>query len=117
MQRATRGAALAGRSTGPTERGSSVGGHERHARRCDVPDRLQTGQKPVPSNWLTGGSFAPFGIAGIFAGAGKLFFSYLGFDMVSSLAEEVANPKIVAKTATISMAWPNHPQDLFFIKG
>jgi len=46
-----------------------------------------------PSNWSTGGSFAPFGVAGIFAGAGKLFFSYLGFDMVSSLAEEVKKPQ------------------------
>jgi APA family basic amino acid/polyamine antiporter len=39
------------------------------------------------------GSFAPFGVGPVFAAAGMVFFAYLGFDMVSSLAEEVSNPQ------------------------
>lgn len=41
-------------------------------------------------NWSP---FAPFGIPGIFKGAGIIFFSYIGFDMVSSLAEEAKSPQ------------------------
>jgi APA family basic amino acid/polyamine antiporter len=41
------------------------------------------------SNW---DPFLPFGMSGAFAGAGTVFFSYIGFDSVSSLAGEVKNP-------------------------
>ncbi|OQR82794.1 Amino Acid-Polyamine-Organocation (APC) Family [Achlya hypogyna] len=37
--------------------------------------------------------FAPEGIHGIMQGAGVIFFSYLGFDMVACLAEEVPDPQ------------------------
>ncbi|WP_217580811.1 amino acid permease [Lysinibacillus sp. GbtcB16] len=43
-----------------------------------------------PTNWEP---FLPFGISGIFSGAALVFFAYLGFDAVSSAAEEVKNPK------------------------
>jgi len=43
-----------------------------------------------PQNWE---DFAPFGIAGIFEGAGIVFFSYVGFDMVANFAEEAQNPQ------------------------
>ena len=33
--------------------------------------------------------FLPFGIDGIFNGAAFVFFSFIGFDCVSTLAEEV----------------------------
>jgi APA family basic amino acid/polyamine antiporter len=33
--------------------------------------------------------FVPFGSAGIFQGASFVFFSFIGFDCVSTLAEEV----------------------------
>lgn len=47
-----------------------------------------------PSNWLTlSGSFVPYGAASLFQGAGTIFFSYIGFDMVCSLAEETKNPQ------------------------
>ena len=47
-----------------------------------------------PSNWVAvNHSFVPFGAASIFAGAGRVFFAYLGFDMVSSLSEETKNPQ------------------------
>eukprot|EP01118_Nematostelium_gracile_P009396 TRINITY_DN3160_c0_g1_i1.p1 TRINITY_DN3160_c0_g1~~TRINITY_DN3160_c0_g1_i1.p1 ORF type:complete len:546 (-),score=126.59 TRINITY_DN3160_c0_g1_i1:29-1666(-) len=36
--------------------------------------------------------FAPFGIQGIWKGVGTVFFSYIGFDSVSTLASEVKNP-------------------------
>ena len=39
------------------------------------------------------GGFAPFGIAGVLQASGILFFSFLGFDSVSTLAEEAAKPK------------------------
>ena len=46
-----------------------------------------------PDFWTyTHDSFVPYGAASLFSGAGTVFFSYLGFDMVSSLAEETKNP-------------------------
>ena len=47
-----------------------------------------------PSNWLArDNSFVPYGPASLFQGAGTVFFAYLGFDMVSSLAEETKKPQ------------------------
>jgi len=43
-----------------------------------------------PQNWAP---FAPNGWAGIQAGAAIVFFAYIGFDAVSTVAEEVRNPK------------------------
>jgi len=43
-----------------------------------------------PANWHP---FAPFGIKGIVNGAGLVFFAYIGFDAVSTSAEEVQNPE------------------------
>lgn len=37
--------------------------------------------------------FAPFGWNGIMSGAALIFFSYIGFDAVSTAAEETVNPK------------------------
>jgi len=37
--------------------------------------------------------FAPFGWKGIMAGAAIIFFAYIGFDAVSTAAEETVNPK------------------------
>jgi APA family basic amino acid/polyamine antiporter len=47
-----------------------------------------------PLNWdnPTSGGFAPNGFAGISAGAAIIFFSYIGFDAVSTAAEEAQNP-------------------------
>ncbi|GKV32077.1 hypothetical protein SLEP1_g40708 [Rubroshorea leprosula] len=36
--------------------------------------------------------FAPFGVRGIFKSSAVLFFAYLGFDAVSTMAEETKNP-------------------------
>lgn len=43
-----------------------------------------------PENWHP---FAPNGWEGIQAGAAVVFFAYIGFDAVSTVAEEVKNPK------------------------
>ncbi|MHB8580562.1 MAG: amino acid permease [Ignavibacteriaceae bacterium] len=43
-----------------------------------------------PANWVP---FAPNGWSGIQAGAAVVFFAYIGFDAVSTVAEEVKNPK------------------------
>ncbi|GGA86635.1 amino acid permease [Ornithinibacillus halotolerans] len=43
-----------------------------------------------PVNWTP---FIPFGWEGVLAGAALVFFAYLGFDAVSSAAEEVKNPQ------------------------
>ena len=43
-----------------------------------------------PANWHP---FFPFGIGGVFTGASIIFFAYIGFDMVSTSAEEAVNPK------------------------
>lgn len=42
-----------------------------------------------PEHWTP---FFPYGYAGIFAGAGSIFFAYIGFDAVSTAAEEAKNP-------------------------
>jgi len=38
-------------------------------------------------------SFAPYGIGGIGAGAAYIFFAYIGFDAVSTTAQEAKNPQ------------------------
>jgi len=45
--------------------------------------------------WLQafGKEFGKFGISGIFRGAGVIFFAYIGFDAVSTAAQEAKNPK------------------------
>jgi APA family basic amino acid/polyamine antiporter len=42
------------------------------------------------SSWST---FAPFGFAGIGAAAGYIFFAYIGFDAISTTAQEAKNPQ------------------------
>ena len=42
-----------------------------------------------PDNWA---NFAPFGFGGILTGAGVIFFAYIGFDAVSTAAQEAINP-------------------------
>ena len=37
--------------------------------------------------------FAPFGASGIITGAGVIFFAYIGFDAVSTAAQEAKNPQ------------------------
>ena len=44
----------------------------------------------IPKNT---GEFGSFGISGIFRGAGVVFFAYIGFDAVSTAAQEARNPK------------------------
>ncbi len=51
-----------------------------------------------PDNWVpfipkNTGVFGSFGISGIFRGAGIVFFSYIGFDALSTLAQEARNPQ------------------------
>lgn len=43
-----------------------------------------------PENWVP---FAPNGFAGIRAGAAIVFFAFIGFDAVSTVAEETKNPR------------------------
>lgn len=43
-----------------------------------------------PENWTP---FAPNGISGIIQGSALIFFAYIGFDAVSTAAEEVKDPK------------------------
>jgi APA family basic amino acid/polyamine antiporter len=43
-----------------------------------------------PANWHP---FMPFGFHGIMSGAALVFFAYIGFDAVSTTAEEVINPE------------------------
>jgi basic amino acid/polyamine antiporter, APA family len=46
------------------------------------------------SNWGTDwSSYAPHGFAGIGAGAAYIFFAYIGFDAVSTTAQEAKNPQ------------------------
>jgi len=43
-----------------------------------------------PENWTP---FAPYGWSGVMAAAAVVFFAYIGFDAVSTTAEEAKNPK------------------------
>ena len=43
-----------------------------------------------PANWQP---FMPFGMEGVFGAAAIVFFAFIGFDAVTSAAEEVRNPK------------------------
>ncbi len=43
-----------------------------------------------PSNWTP---FMPYGFNGVISGAAVVFFSYIGFDAVSTAAEETRNPQ------------------------
>jgi APA family basic amino acid/polyamine antiporter len=46
------------------------------------------------SNWgMDWNSYAPHGFAGIGAGAAYIFFAYIGFDAVSTTAQEAKNPQ------------------------
>jgi APA family basic amino acid/polyamine antiporter len=44
----------------------------------------------IPENT---GSFGSFGISGIFTGAAVIFFAYIGFDAISTAAQETKNPQ------------------------
>ena len=47
-----------------------------------------------PANWGNSWStFAPFGFSGISEGAAYIFFAYIGFDAVSTTAQEAKNPQ------------------------
>ncbi len=47
-----------------------------------------------PANWgLDWHSFAPTGLSGIGEAAGLVFFSYIGFDAISTTAQEAKNPQ------------------------
>jgi basic amino acid/polyamine antiporter, APA family len=51
-----------------------------------------------PANWHpfippNTGTFGQFGISGVFRGAATVFFAYIGFDAVSTAAQETKNPE------------------------
>ncbi len=55
------------------------------------PELMATNWHPfIPPN---AGSFGQFGVSGILRAAGIIFFAYIGFDAVSTAAQEAKNPK------------------------
>jgi APA family basic amino acid/polyamine antiporter len=55
-------------------------------------------QYVTPENWKpfippNTGAFGEFGWSGVFRGAGLIFFAYIGFDAVSTAAQEAKNPQ------------------------
>jgi basic amino acid/polyamine antiporter, APA family len=64
------------------------------------------------ANWGHGWSeFAPYGFGGIGAGAAYIFFAYIGFDAVSTTAQEAKNPQrdlpigIIASLVTCTLLY------------
>jgi amino acid transporter len=57
-----------------------------------IPADLDTSTYKIGSSCSKGGFFA-CGLNGILTGAAQVFFAYIGFDSVTTLAEEVKNPK------------------------
>jgi len=52
----------------------------------------------MPQNWTpfipeNTGELGHYGVSGILRGAGVIFFSYIGFDVISTLAQETKNPQ------------------------
>ncbi|CAA0814388.1 Cationic amino acid transporter 6- chloroplastic [Striga hermonthica] len=45
-----------------------------------------------PGNQRNAGGFFPFGASGVINGAAVVYLSYIGYDAVSTMAEEVRNP-------------------------
>lgn len=45
-----------------------------------------------PGNPESPGGFFPFGASGVFNGAAMVYLSYIGYDAVSTMAEEVRSP-------------------------
>ncbi|XP_058086666.1 cationic amino acid transporter 6, chloroplastic-like [Magnolia sinica] len=43
-------------------------------------------------NLIKPGGLAPFGVRGVLNGAATVYFSYIGYDSVSTMAEEIKNP-------------------------
>ncbi|GAA3324248.1 hypothetical protein GCM10020331_051360 [Ectobacillus funiculus] len=54
-----------------------------------------------PDNWTP---FMPFGFSGVATGAATVFFAYIGFDAVSTAAEEVK--KIQSATCQLELFPP-----------
>lgn len=60
-----------------------------------------------PANWspfipANEGVFGRFGWSGVMQGAGVLFFAYVGFDAVSTLAQDVRNPQRTVPQALLA---------------
>lgn len=60
-----------------------------------------------PANWspfipANEGLFGRFGWSGVMQGAGVLFFAYVGFDAVSTLAQDVRNPQRTVPQALLA---------------
>ncbi|XP_044487146.1 cationic amino acid transporter 6, chloroplastic-like [Mangifera indica] len=62
-------------------------------------------------NLVKPGGLAPFGVKGVVNGAAKVYFSYIGYDSVSTMAEEIQNPRkslpvgIVGSVLTVSFLY------------
>lgn len=55
-----------------------------------------------PANWSP---FAPHGVSGVLKGISGIFFAYIGFDAISTTAEECKNPqKDIPKAMVLSLA-------------
>lgn len=61
-----------------------------------------TKSRRPPKTGLEESGFLPYGFTGVFKGAGKCFFAFVGFDEISVAGEEVVDPKKSVPRAIIS---------------
>lgn len=72
---------------------ASVKGQEKTAEKWGMIGQLGLNDKLVPLDEQTRSNFTPYGLSGIMLGAALVFFAFIGFDSISTHAEEAINPQ------------------------
>lgn len=64
-----------------------------HNWRLNETEVQQGAEAQKITNYVGNGGFAPYGLAGIMAGAATCFYGFIGFDVIATTGEEVRKPQ------------------------